>query len=251
MVPARVSRAEIGTAFAGLAETLADDSDIETYLTVLCRHGVRLTGAECAVLVYVTGPARPGGPAGVVASDERGAALAGSDPYAEDEPWAGCLRSQEIITVADLGAHARSWPRFTTAAASARLTALTLIPVSSRGARAGGLALLGSRLPDVAEILLALALANAAGAGLTVTAELSRQRTAATQLQSALTSRVVIEQAKGVLAERWRVSPDEAFVTLRGHARATRQNLTDVATAVVGGSLAPVRDADVSRPSQA
>ena len=239
MLPARASGAEVGAAFARLAEILAEDPDIETYLTALCRHGVRLAGAECAVVVYPDDPARPGGGFGVAASDDRGPALAGLRPYAADEPWSESLRSNQLTTVADLHAKASAWPRFAGAATGEGLTALTLVPVIARGVSSGTLALLGGGLPDTTEIMLALALADAAGAGLAVGAERRRQRATVAQLQTALTSRVVIEQAKGMLAERWRVSPDEAFAALRRHARTARRSLTDVASGVISGSLAP------------
>lgn len=237
MVPARASGAEVGAAFADLAELLAEDSGIGAYLTALCRHGVGLTGAGCVVLVYADGSEADGGAFGVAASDERGPALAGPSPYADGEPWADCLAAEQLTTVADVRAQASTWPRFTRAAARAGLTALTLIPVTSRGVRTGALALLGDGLPDVAGIMLGLALAGAAAAGLAVSGELMRERSAVTQLQSALTSRIVIEQAKGMLAERWRVGPDEAFVALRRHARAIRRTLSDVARGVIDGSI--------------
>ncbi len=240
-MPARASGAEVGAAFADLAEILAEDSDIETYLAALCRRGVSLTGASCAALVYLEDPASPDGEFGLASSDDLGAALAGPSPYAAGEPWSECLRTGQLSTVANLQAKAGAWPRFAEAATSAGLTALTLLPVTGRGVSRGTLALLGTGLPDATGIALGLALAGAAGAGLASGAELRRLRDTVTQLQTALTSRVVIEQAKGMLAERWRISPDEAFATLRRHARAARQSLAEVASGVVSGSVTPVR----------
>jgi AmiR/NasT family two-component response regulator len=59
------------------------------------------------------------------------------------------------------------------------------------------------------------------------------------QLSAALTSRVVIEQAKGVISERAGVDLSEAFSRLRAYARNTNQLLTDVAQAAVNGTLGP------------
>ena len=238
-MPARASGAEVGAAFADLAKILAEDSDIGTYLAALCRHCVRLTGAGCAVLVYPDDPASPDRGFGVAASDDRGPALAGPSPYAAGEPWADSLRSDQLTTVANLRAQASAWPRFADAATGAGLTALTLVPVTARGVGSGTLALLGDGLPDATAIMLALALAGAAGAGLAVGAERRRLQAAVGQLQTALTSRVVIEQAKGMLAGRWQVSPDEAFAVLRRHARAARQSLTEVSAEVVSGAIRP------------
>ena len=61
----------------------------------------------------------------------------------------------------------------------------------------------------------------------------------AEQLQAALNSRIVIEQAKGALAERAHVDVDVAFTMLRRFARQSRARLSDVAAAVASGELAP------------
>ena len=53
------------------------------------------------------------------------------------------------------------------------------------------------------------------------------------QLQTALDSRIVIEQAKGILAGRESITPDEAFERMRGEARGKRMKLHDLATAIV------------------
>ncbi|MET7575584.1 ANTAR domain-containing protein [Streptomyces sp. NPDC005492] len=69
--------------------------------------------------------------------------------------------------------------------------------------------------------------------------EADRSRTLTAQLEHALTSRVVIEQAKGVLATRRAMTPDEAFDRLRKHARSRQRPLRDVAGEVVAGYADP------------
>jgi len=118
---------------------------------------------------------------------------------------------------------------------------VTLVPLGRQASRVGAIALLGRTEPDVAGMQLALALADGAAAGLALSAELRRQQTAIPQLQSALSSRIVIGQAKGILAERWQVTPDQAFDALRRQARAHQQVLADLARAVISGT------ADLSR----
>jgi AmiR/NasT family two-component response regulator len=59
------------------------------------------------------------------------------------------------------------------------------------------------------------------------------------QLQGALSSRVVIEQAKGILAERGRIDVDAAFARLRTHARSQNRRLSDVARELINGRLDP------------
>lgn len=98
----------------------------------------------------------------------------------------------------------------------------------------------GRLAPD---LMVARAVAKVAGTWLERDRELQHALTVAAQLQRARTSRVTIEQAKGILAERWRVSPDEAFTALRRHARDHNQRLHLVAGKVVAGIL------DLSHPA--
>ncbi|MGW7271439.1 ANTAR domain-containing protein [Streptomyces sp. NPDC054864] len=89
--------------------------------------------------------------------------------------------------------------------------------------------------PD--EIALAQALADVATIAILQRRSLERSELRRGQLQEALTSRIAIEQAKGVLAERWKCTVDEAFGALRRHARANRLRLADCARQVVSGEL--------------
>jgi ANTAR domain len=99
---------------------------------------------------------------------------------------------------------------------------------------------------DVIDFLQVLAarcaeLLDVAAIGILQQRTIRHGEVAAAQLQAALTSRVVIEQAKGVLAERLQVSPDEAFGVLRTAARSRGRLLSEVA-AQVAGSAASVAD---------
>jgi GAF domain-containing protein len=87
-------------------------------------------------------------------------------------------------------------------------------------------------------VRLAQALADVATVALLQRRETTQARRQATQLQTALDSRVVIEQAKGVLAERLGLSPDEAFQKLRQKARSTNRKLHDLARDVIEGDPA-------------
>ena len=91
---------------------------------------------------------------------------------------------------------------------------------------------------DPAELRLGQALADVATIGLLHERNVRRSDTVAEQLQGALNSRVVIEQAKGKLAERLSVDMDQAFTMLRDHARNSNQRLTDVARNFVNSATA-------------
>ena len=248
-MPAPAAGPDVAAAFAELAETLAGGLDIDTYLIAVCRQCVRLVAAESAAIRYAAGDDNDS--LGVAASDERSLMLALGAPGTRqggcppDGPWTDCKRTGQLITIADLGAKLDQWPWFAKTAVQAGYTTVTLVPVSSPDGIVGALALLGGTAPDADGILLALSLADAAGAGLALCREHRRQEVAITQLQSALTSRIVIEQAKGILAERWKVAPQEAFGHLRRHARSSQQGLPEVARAVIAGTC------ELARPDPA
>jgi ANTAR domain len=236
-MPAWAGGPDVAAAFAELAETLASELDIEKYLTAVCRHCVRLVGTDSVAIVYAAG--HYADLSGVAASDDRGRVLAHGSLSAADGPWGEIVRSGQLITIADLPVQGRRWPVFTAMAVRAGFTTVTLVPFGPQAGRVGALALLGRTEPDVPGIVLARSLADAAAAGLALSAELRRQETAITQLQSALASRVVIEQAKGILAERWKVTPDQAFSALRRQARTNQQALAQLARAVISGTADP------------
>lgn len=225
---------DIATAFAGLFDTLARDLDIESYLAVLCRHCVSLVGAGCATIVFAEAPANNA--VRLAWSDEIGRRLADDSLRTETGPWQECLATGQLIIVTDLSSGGRRWPEFTAAALRAGFRSVTVIPVRSRSDVVGALTLLSESGPDATGVHLACALADAAGAGIVLSDELRRQERSIAQLQAALTSRIVIEQAKGILAERWKVAPDEAFDRLRKYARANQFRLPDLAQAIVQGT---------------
>ena len=87
-----------------------------------------------------------------------------------------------------------------------------------------------------AVVVAATALVDVATIGILQERALRQQEVVAGQLQLALNSRIIIEQAKGILAERLRVTPDEAFVTLRRYARDHNHPLTGLAGDVIHGT---------------
>jgi len=222
----------VAAVFAELAGTLAADLDTTKYLTAVCRDCVDLTDAASAAIRYA---AEPGGAASaVVASDDLGRRLA-SEQDEVPGPWAVCMATGQLFTIANLRAGDERWPRLGSAAAAAGITAATFVPLSPSSRVTGALGLLGGNGLDRSHFQIAVALADAAAAGILLAAEVHRQQATVTQLRSALSSRIIIEQAKGVLAERWHVAPDAAFAELRRHARRTQRRLADLALEVVQG----------------
>ncbi|MFC6067513.1 GAF and ANTAR domain-containing protein [Streptomyces ochraceiscleroticus] len=132
------------------------------------------------------------------------------------------------------------WPRYAPRALELGYTRATAFPLRTGERSVGALVLLGSAADaPVSEEKAALAQSLADFAALTLMRdhELHASRALSSQLEYALNSRVIIEQAKGVLANRHSLTVDRAFALLRGHARAQRRLLSDVAHDVVEGRL--------------
>jgi ANTAR domain len=118
-------------------------------------------------------------------------------------------------------------------------TATRALPMRARGQVVGAVFLYGSGVSelDAGQLQLGQALADTAGNAIAARRELRRSELRGDQLQQALTSRVIIEQAKGVLAERWRISLRQGFEILREYSRRHNRRLPDVAREVIDGAV--------------
>ncbi|WP_328536571.1 ANTAR domain-containing protein [Streptomyces sp. NBC_00344] len=200
----------------GLAVASADEARAPHLMRQLCQ--------DCAELLRLT-------ETGVMLADLADAGAAGPGPE--------CLCGDRALINIDLRQQQRRWPDFTARALADGHTVVTLLPLhgSDDHPRAVLQLLSHERQLSAPEIESAQRLGDLAVALQTQCDELQRQRATAGQLSQALDSRVVIEQAKGMLAEQLRTDTEEAFAVLRGHARATRTKLADVARAVVDRRL--------------
>jgi GAF domain-containing protein len=142
--------------------------------------------------------------------------------------------------VMDLVVDRGLWPTWTAAAVASGWLGVVAVPLRIAGPAVGALELL-RRDPDPPtepDLIWARALAGVTAAAVAHERALRQERLLAEQLQAALDSRVLIEQAKGILGERGRIEVGEAFDRLRRYARAHRKRLADVARDVVDGRLA-------------
>ena len=214
--------------FVDLADTMVADFDIIDFLHMLTDRSVRLLEASAAGVML----ADPRGELRVAAASSEAAGLLELFQIQNDEgPCLACIRAARPVTAADLAAPGQPWPRFAAAATKAGFRTVEALPMRLRDQVIGALNLFRSEpAPFVpAERRLGQALADVATIGLLHERNLRRSETVAEQLQAALNSRVIIEQAKGKLAERLGTDMDHAFALLRAHARSTNQRLTDVA----------------------
>ena len=223
--------------FVDLADTMVADFDILDFLHMLTDRSVRLLAASAAGVVL----ADPRGELRVAAASSEKASLLELFQLQNDQgPCLECFRTGRPVTATDLTSAAEQWPRFAQAATQAGFRTVEALPMRLRDQVIGALNLFRAESGpfDPAELRIAQALADVATIGLLHERNVRRRETVAEQLQAALNSRVVIEQAKGKLAERLSIDMDRAFAMLRDYARTTNQHLTDVARDFVTGGTA-------------
>ena len=158
--------------------------------------------------------------------------------YTLDEgPCLHAFDSQQTVLVEDL-AHEQRWPRFTPAALGHGLRSIVAVPLTVNRVRLGALNVyaLQSGVFDVAAEKTAAMFAEQAAVVLANAEAFTRAQTAAVNLGEALTSRAVIDMAKGILMARERCNPDEAFDRLRILSQTHHRKLRDIAQELVDGT---------------
>lgn len=175
----------------------------------------------------------------VTATDGRASRMETEQVGLGDGPCFHAFRTGRVIAVADLETDDR-WPEHHRIATAVGYRGVAGVPMPVGRSPIGALNLYDSEPRDwsTEDVEVAGLLANMAAGYVLMARSLADSRTLTEQLQHALDSRVVVEQAKGMLAARLGLDVNEAFERLRGHARATRQRVRDVARAVVEGTLA-------------
>jgi GAF domain-containing protein len=230
---------QISRAFVMLADTLVDDYDVIELLDRLIGFSVALLAADAAGLLL--GDARHG-LRPVAASSEDAQTMELLQLQAAEGPCLEAYRTITQVRVPDLGAAVQRWPTFAVAVASAgAYRSVHAIPMRLRGQAVGAMNLFHREpgpLPET-DLALAQALADVATIGILQEQAIHRGEVLNEQLQTALNSRVVIEQAKGVISQQLQVGMDEAFDRLRRYARNTNQRLAEVARQSVDGDLDP------------
>ena len=230
--------ADVVRSLVEMADTLVDDYDIVDLLTGLTDRCVDLLGVSAAGVML----ASPEGTLGLVASSSEAMRLLELfELQAQEGPCLDAFRTGQAVAHENLQAGSGRWPAFSTAALQAGFQSALALPLRLREAIIGALNLLSATRTPMAEadVIVARAFADLA------TLSIIQHRTAAEahrlneQLSDALNSRVVIEQAKGVISERGGIDVAEAFSRLRTYARNTNLRLTDVAQATIDGTLDP------------
>jgi GAF domain-containing protein len=221
---------------ASLADTLVEDFDVVELLSRLVSSCVELLGISAAGLLLVD---RSGALQPMAFSNEEAKFLELFQLQNHEGPCLDAVRSGAPVTATDLTRDHTRWPRFAPAALAHGFHSVQAVPMRLRGTCIGGLNLFAADEPPLSEADRRVAQALADMATIGILQQRSRDQAAvlAEQLQGALDSRIVIEQAKGILAGRANVDPNEAFHALRDFARTTNQRLTAVATSLVQRQL--------------
>ncbi|MGZ3144380.1 ANTAR domain-containing protein [Lentzea chajnantorensis] len=214
-------------ALVQLADTLVDDYDVVDVLHRLVEHCVHLLDATAAGLMLSD---QHGGLRVVAYSSAQTHMLELFQLQASEGPCMDCVHSGEAVLVADLTTEVRRWPRFAPRAVEEGFASVHAVPMRLR--RETGL------LNDE-DLLVVRALADTATIGILQERAIRRGEVVTEQLQTALNSRVAIEQAKGVLAFAGDLEMEQAFHTLRSYARNGGRRLADVARELVVGELRP------------
>src|SRR6266516_3398059 len=223
---------------AEMADTLVDDYDVVDLLTGLADRCVSLLGVSAAGVML----ASPGGSLGLVASSSEAMRLVELFELQQQEgPCLDAFRTGARVEHENLQAGSGRWPSFSAAALQAGFQSALALPLRLRDVTLGALNLLSvTQTPmDEADIIVARAFADLATLSIVQHRAAAEAQHLNEQLSGALTSRVVIEQAKGVISERADVNLAEAFSRLRAYARNHNLRLTDVAQAAIDGTLDP------------
>ncbi len=228
--------ARISELFVTLADTLIDDFDVVDFMHSLAEACIELLGVDAAGLMLAN---RQGGLRLIAWSPEEIRDLELFELQTDEGPCLDTFHTGQPVVNIDLADAQDRWPRFTAAALAADMRSTNALPLRLRGQVIGAMNLFSTANQVLSEPDLSLgqALADVATIGLLQQRAIHEQSILAAQLQTALDSRILVEQAKGVLAERSGLTPAETFGLLRRHARTTRQTLSTVAQQVIEGRL--------------
>jgi GAF domain-containing protein len=233
-----ISAERMSDLFVEVADTLVDEFDVVDFLHNLTVHTASISGAEAV---------------GLMLTDQMGNLqfMAASKPSGEDlelyqlqnseGPCLDCFASGQPVVNADLAHATDRWPTFAPRALQLGYQSVHAVPMRLREHTIGALNLFGSRDALFAEsdVRVVQALADVATIALMQERLIRRAEELTEQLQGALTSRVLIEQAKGALGALAGITTDQAFELLRARARSSQKRLVDVAQEVLEEGRGP------------
>ena len=232
-----VSTERLADVFVEVADTLVAEFDLIEFLHTLADHAVDVSGASSA---------------GLVLADQKDdslhfmAASSASARFLElfqlqhsEGPCLDCFLNQEAVITTDLAKETHRWPDFAPRAVEAGVHSVHAFPMRLRDRVIGALNVFGDKaLPlDATDVKIVQAMADVATIAILQERAIASAELLTEQLQGALNSRIVIEQAKGVVSRDHDVSVEAAFEALRRHARNNNVRLVDMAQDIVVGKV--------------
>lgn len=222
---------------ATLADSLVDDFDVVDLLQLLVEHCADLFDAVAAGILLVD---RNGVLEVIASTSERSEFVEMMQLRAGEGPCVEAVQRGQVVSVEDLRDVADRWPKFAADARRSGFASLHAIPMRLRDSIIGSLNLFRDRAGRLNEpdAIAAKALADIATISILQQRLVEESLLTQGQLQRALDSRVVIEQAKGFIAQRHDLDMDAAFQLIRGYSRSTQTRLSVVAADIIAGRLA-------------
>jgi GAF domain-containing protein len=242
-----LSAERLARVFVEVADTLVDEFDLIDFMHMLADRTAALVNASAVGLLLAD---QRGRLEFLAASDENTKLLELFQVQNHEGPCLDAFNTATPVINANLAEAGTRWPRFAPRATAAGFRSVHAFPLRLRSEVIGALNVFGSQSGstlDENDVPIVQALADVAAIGLLQERAIRRGELLTEQLQGALNSRIVIEQAKGAVAQARGVSVDEAFALIRGYARRTNRHLVDVAHTIVGDAASMP---ELSRPER-
>ncbi len=227
---------DIIRAFVDLSNELVGEYDVVDMLARLTANCAQLLDVASAGMLLADGR---GVLHLVASSSERAHHLEVFQLQREEGPCLDCYRERTAVVVPDLAAEVKRWPQFSRAARSVGFQSVHALPMRLHDSVLGTLGLFGEQTGRLErdDLALAQALVHVASVAIVNEKAAADRATVNSQLQVALTSRIIVEQAKGVIAHTGSSGMDEAFAILRRYSRDHGRKLSEVAAEVVDREL--------------
>ena len=232
MMPTGTRESKLSAAFVKLADTLVTEFDVVDLLHWLVEQCTDILDTQAGGLML----ADPTGQLQLVASTSEEAELVEIFQLAAGEgPCLDCFRTGTPVTVADIDVDGGPWPTFSTEALKFGFRSVHATPLRLRGQIIGTMNLFSHHTGALVseDIAVAQALADVATIGILQERHIRSANVVAEQLQRALDSRILIEQAKGVLATTMNTTMNNAFAIMRSYARDRNLPLRQVADDII------------------
>lgn len=223
-------------ALVTLADTLVDQYDIIDFLQTLAERCVELVDVSAAGIMLADPQSELRHAA---CSNEQMRLVELFELQVEEGPCFDAYRTQTPVICASPEEAAQRWPEFARHATENGFSAFSAVPMRLRTDVVGALNMFSTEARALGDddIKVVQAMADIATIGILQERSIRDAHAFSTQLEVALESRVVIEQAKGIVAERSHISVDDAFERIRSFARAHNRLLSESARQIIDGTL--------------